>query len=67
GSMIITIEAIPVISITVTGADQATSVPNGSTLQMSAAVLPMNATNASVTWSVEQGTGHATIDEMTGL
>ncbi|WP_204787576.1 Ig-like domain-containing protein, partial [Paenibacillus oryzisoli] len=67
GSKVITIEAIPVISINVTGKGEATSVPIGSTLVMNADVLPLNATNASVTWSVEQGTGHATIDEMTGL
>nr|WP_276510136.1 Ig-like domain-containing protein [Paenibacillus qinlingensis] len=69
GSKIITIEAIPLTSIVVTGEDEATSVPNGSTLQMIAAVLPENATNASVTWSVVAGTGTATISptgELTG-
>jgi uncharacterized protein YjdB len=67
GSKSIEIAAIPVTSIVVTGNDEATSVPNGSTLQMYADVLPGNATNKSVTWSVEQGSENATIDEMTGL
>ncbi|OAS18042.1 Ig-like domain-containing protein, partial [Paenibacillus oryzisoli] len=67
GSTIITIAAIPVTSITVTGKGEATSVPIGSTLVMNADVLPLNATNASVTWSVAPGTGNATIDETTGL
>jgi uncharacterized protein YjdB len=67
GRKTITIAAIPVTSIVVTGKDEATSVPNGSTLQMNADVLPGNATNKSVTWSVEQGSENATIDEMTGL
>ncbi|MGO4500977.1 Ig domain-containing protein, partial [Paenibacillus sp. 2RAB27] len=61
GSKSITIAAIPVTSIAVTGKDGATSVSNGSSLQMSAAVLPENATNTSVTWRVEAGTGTATI------
>ena len=43
----------------------------GSTLQMSAAVLPTNATNPSVTWSVSNGLAsngtNATINSSTGL
>ncbi len=57
---------VDVTGITVTGAGNATTVDNGSTLQMSAAVLPADATDMSVTWSVEAGTGTATISE-TGL
>ncbi|ADY12519.1 ice-binding family protein [Sphaerochaeta globosa] len=62
------IEAPPVAvtGITVTGAGDAITVGNGSTLQMSAAVLPADATDMSVTWSVVAGTGTATISE-TGL
>jgi hypothetical protein len=66
GSLQITISnsqtSIPVTSITVTGAGSATTITtNGGTLQMSAAVLPANATNSAVTWSEVNGTGHATI------
>ncbi len=60
------IPPIDVISIAVTGAAEATEVQSGETLQMSAAVLPADATDPSVTWSVEAGTGTATISE-TGL
>jgi hypothetical protein len=51
-------ESTPVTSITVSGA---TSMEVGKTLQMSATVLPANATDSSVTWSVKNGTGSATI------
>lgn len=57
---------VPVESIAVTGAGNATSVRNGNTLQMNAAVSPEDATDKTVTWSVENGTGTATIDA-TGL
>ena len=64
GSLGITISGQPVLvsSITVTGAGNATAITiNGGTLQMFAAVLPANATNQAVTWSVVNGTGQATI------
>lgn len=49
---------VPVTSITVTGAGNATSLKSGGTLQISvAAVSPTDATNKGVTWSVENGTG----------
>ena len=53
---------IPVSSITVTGAGGATtiSVDNG-TLQMSASVLPANATDKTFVWSIVNGTGIAEI------
>ncbi len=53
---------VPVTDIIVTGAGGANTiqVDNG-TLQMEAEVLPANATDKSVTWSVENGTGAATI------
>ncbi len=66
GEIVITISnqnpVVPVTEITVTGAGGATTieVDNG-TLQMEAEVLPANATNKSVTWSVNNGTGEATI------
>ena len=50
-----------VTSIVVTGTGGLTTVADGATLQMLAAVLPVNATDASVTWSVVNGTGTATI------
>jgi|GEM_PF-1901518 len=58
---------ILVTSITVTGAGGATTVANGGTLAMSAEVLPADATDPSVTWSVAAGTGAATIDATTGV
>jgi len=59
--------SIPVSSITVSGAGGSTviSITKG-TLQLSAQVLPANATNKSVTWSIINGTGQATISS-TGL
>ena len=53
-------------AISVTGAGDASTVTNGGTLQMSAAITPTNATNKAVTWSVINGTGTATISS-TGL
>lgn len=55
---------IPILvsSITVSGTGDATTVVNGSTLQMIEAVLPVDASTQTVTWSVINGTGSATID-----
>ena len=50
-----------VTSIAVTGFGGATTVADGSTLQMLAAILPLNATDSTVTWSVVNGSGTATI------
>jgi Bacterial Ig-like domain (group 2) len=50
-----------VTSIVVTGTGNVTTVADGATLQMLATVLPVNATDATVTWSVVNGTGTATI------
>jgi hypothetical protein len=55
-----------VTGITVTGAGDATSVDVGSTLQMGAAVLPADATDMTVTWSVNDA-AIATIDASSGL
>ncbi|WP_164821663.1 Ig-like domain-containing protein [Paenibacillus koleovorans] len=51
-----------VSAINVTSAGGATSMLTSTTLQMSAAVLPFDATNNNVTWSVVNGTGSATIN-----
>ncbi len=52
-----------VTGITVTGAGNATTITTaGGTLQMSANVLPIDATDGSVSWSVASDTGRANID-----
>ena len=53
-------------SITVKSADDATSVTNSNTLQMSVEVTPPEATNSAVTWSISSGNA-ATIDAESGL
>lgn len=53
---------VKVTSINVTGQGNMTTVNQGSTLQMEASILPANAFNQSVTWSVTNETGSATID-----
>jgi uncharacterized protein YjdB len=64
GTLVITIsnQVTPVTAITVTGAGGASiiAVDNG-TLQLTATVLPANATNKTVTWSLTNGTGQGTI------
>jgi hypothetical protein len=63
----IDISNIPVTSVIVTGAGGATTiVVDKGTLQMYAEIVPSNATNKNVTWSVVNGTGQATISS-TGL
>ncbi|MFA9424577.1 MAG: S-layer homology domain-containing protein, partial [Sedimentibacter sp.] len=59
--------SVNVSGIIITGASDATTVVNGGTVQMSATITPINATNKTVTWSVANGTGTATIDAVTGL
>ena len=59
--------AVLVTSITVTGAGDAATVVNGGTLQMSAAVLPSNATDQSVTWSVATLSGGTATINTSGL
>ena len=69
GSLVITItgQVIPVTDITVTGAGGSSVIPTDSgTLQLTATVTPSDATNKTVTWSVINGTGQATIN-FTGL
>ncbi len=65
GSTVITISnqaVILVTSITVTSESGASTITNkGGTLQMIATVLPENATEKAVTWSVTNGTGQASI------
>jgi uncharacterized repeat protein (TIGR02543 family) len=63
-------EKIYAEKIVLTGANNETSVGINKTLQMSASVSPTDATDSSVTWSVENGTGKAMISptgELTGL
>ncbi|MCH2045712.1 MAG: Ig-like domain-containing protein, partial [Saprospiraceae bacterium] len=67
GSTIITVDAVLVTSISVQGQGGQTNVSAGSTLQMEATVLPANATDPSVTWSVVNQTGSATVDPNTGI
>ena len=58
---------VPVTSITVSSKTSATTITaNGGTLQMVAGVLPEDAGNQEVTWTVENRTGSATISA-TGL
>ena len=57
---------ILVSSITVTS-EVETNLAIGQTSQMSAVVLPASADDLSVTWSVTNGTGQATIDPSTGV
>jgi uncharacterized protein YjdB len=66
GAITIAVKAVPVTGVTVTGANSATTVAIGSTLQLSASITPANASNKTVTWSVTNGTGKATISS-TGL
>lgn len=63
----VTPNIILVTGITVQGQGSASTVVSGNTLTMEATVLPANATNAAVTWSVTNGTGTATINPTTGV
>ncbi len=60
-ALTITEPAVPVTSITVTAAGGVTEIVVGNTLQYSATVLPVDASNLSVAWSVVNGTGSASI------
>ena len=69
GTLVITIssQVIPVTGITVTGAGGSSTITtDNGTLQLSAAIAPTNATNQTVTWTIANGTGQATINA-TGL
>jgi uncharacterized protein YjdB len=61
GARIYGSETVPVTSISVSAAGGLTTVPVGNTLQLSASVLPANATDKSVIWTITNGTGQATI------
>ena len=68
-TMIVTIshQEVYVDSVSVTGFGGAEGISTfGGTLQMIASVLPLNADDPSVIWSIENGTGEATISS-TGL
>lgn len=64
GSLTLTIasQLIPVSNITVTGSGGATSISSDNgTLQLGAVVLPSNATDNTITWSIVNVTGQAVI------
>jgi len=64
GQMVITIngDVILVSDIIVTGAGGSSTISsNNGTLQLYADILPVDATNQNVTWSLTNGTGEATI------
>jgi uncharacterized protein YjdB len=65
GSLLITIHAgdIPVTHISITSEGCVDVLEEGETLQFSVTVLPSNATNSSVSWSVHHGTGSAVISQ----
>lgn len=57
-------DKVAVTDIIVTGEeDKNTITTNGGTLQMKAEILPVDASDDAVTWSVENSTGAATIDQ----
>jgi uncharacterized repeat protein (TIGR02543 family) len=63
-----TTDTIKVQTITVSGANGINQITtNGGSLQMTRSVLPSDATNQKVTWSVSNETGEATISTTTGL
>jgi len=53
----------PVSSVDVTTAGDVTYIEEGTTVQMSAAVLPAEADHPDIVWSIVNKTGYATIDE----
>ena len=58
---------VPVTSVTITSAGSAITIEtNNGTLQLTANILPVNASLQTVTWSIADGTGSATIS-VTGL
>jgi len=69
GSTIINL-VVSASKITVKGAKNATSVTVNNNLQITASTSPANALDKTVTWSVENGTGSATINQsglLTGI
>jgi uncharacterized protein YjdB len=64
GNFLITIsnQVVLVTNISVSGTGGISSIPfNNGTLQLNADILPANATNKNVTWTIQNGTGEATI------
>ncbi len=59
-----TVPTVPVAGIVVSGATTIST--DKGTLQLSATITPSNATNKTVTWSIQNGTGQASINS-TGL
>jgi hypothetical protein len=68
GSMQVTVTAPTYLvnSITISATDGAISLNAGSTLQLTATILPENATNKSVKWSIIDGSA-ANVNETSGL
>ncbi|MGN0814561.1 MAG: Ig domain-containing protein [Candidatus Coproplasma sp.] len=62
----VTVKAAPV-AVTGVAISGATEVDVGSTIALTATVSPENATDKTVTWSVADGTGSATINTSTGV
>lgn len=62
-----TSSAILVTGITVQGQGGVDSLLEGTSLQMEATVLPINASNTGLTWSVTNQTGTASIDTTSGM
>jgi uncharacterized protein YjdB len=56
-------DPILVSSITIVPAGAVTEIPFGGSLQYSASILPLDATNDSIAWSVTDGTGSAIISD----
>jgi len=67
GSLDITISGpeVPVSSITVVGVNGVNTITNNNMkLQLNAAVFPVNATDKTITWSLDKGIGKATINSI---
>ncbi|MGJ8743556.1 CBM96 family carbohydrate-binding protein [Polaribacter sp.] len=63
GLVSITVVTKPLVkSIEIQGTNGINAVQTGATLQMEAFILPENANDPSIVWSVEEGTGSATIN-----
>lgn len=63
-NLTVSLATIPITSISVYGTNHATSIfANKGPLQLNATITPHNATNKRVTWSVENITGQAVINE----
>lgn len=63
GLISINVVTVPLVSsITINGTSGVSTVETGATLQMETTILPTNADDSSITWTVVGGTGTATIN-----